>query len=182
MADLSLMKGAAMDRLQPSDLLVVLELIALENASASVRHVASELDIPASTVGEAFRRLASAGILRPAEGEKGRAINKLALRDCIIHGVRWIAPAKIGRVARGVPTAHATPPISNRVLSDQEALVIACRNGALRGRSVSPIHSKVPRACLRNERMHQLVALVDVFRVGRARDREVATKELNQWV
>jgi hypothetical protein len=43
-----------------------------------------------------------------------------------------------------------------------------------------PLYSSVPEAALRDTKLHELLALTDALRVGRAREREIAIFELNK--
>ncbi len=46
---------------------------------------------------------------------RARLVNRLAVRDLFVHGMRWVAPAKIGGFALGIPTAHVAPPSRGQV-------------------------------------------------------------------
>jgi hypothetical protein len=56
--------------------------------------------------------------------------------------------------------------------------LMALEHGPVRGRALRPLHPNAARAAARDPRLHKLLALVDAFRIGRARDREVASAEL----
>ncbi len=51
--------------------------------------------------------------------------------------------------------------------------------GGIRGIGFSPLHKSVPRAAQHDSKLYDLLALVDMIRGGRARERAVAIKELN---
>jgi hypothetical protein len=50
----------------------------------------------------------------------------------------------------------------------------------VRGYSFTPLHKNVPQAALEDKRLYELLALVDALRDGRARERELAVKELTK--
>jgi DNA-binding Lrp family transcriptional regulator len=162
--------------LQAVDILVILELAALGQPSAPARLVAEEIGLSKSTAALSLRRLEALGLLR-SEGEQ-RRIDKLALRECLERAVRWIAPAEIGRPRRGLLTAHAAPVLASRFIGDDDPVVIPLPRGPARGRAVTPLHPLAPRAAARDPKLYALLALVDAFRIGRARGREVAAAEL----
>jgi hypothetical protein len=162
--------------LQAVDLLVILKLAALGQPSAPVRLVADEIGLSKSAVALSLHRLQALGLLRDDAGV--RRINKLALRQCLEQAIRWIAPAEIGPSRAGLPTAHAAPPLSSRLVGGDDPVVIALPRGPARGRAVSPLHPLAPRAAARDPKLLELLALVDTFRIGRARDREAAAAEL----
>jgi hypothetical protein len=53
-------------------------------------------------------------------------------------------------------------------------------DGEVRGYSFVPLHKNVPQAALEDERLYELPALVDALRNGRARERQLAGRELTQ--
>ena len=48
----------------------------------------------------------------------------------------------------------------------------------MRGYAFSPLYPSVPAAALQDSRLYELLALVDAIRDGRARERNLAAKEL----
>jgi DNA-binding Lrp family transcriptional regulator len=161
--------------LQAIDVLVILKLAAIGRPDAPVRLLADELGLSKSAVALSVRRLEALGLLR-GEGD-ARRINKLALRHCLEYAIRWIAPAEVGGSRVGLLTAHAAPSLASRLLGD-DPVVIPHPRGPSRGRAVTPLHPLAPRAAARDPKLHALLALVDAFRIGGARDREVASAEL----
>jgi hypothetical protein len=82
-----------------------------------------------------------------------------------------------GAPTRGVPTAHSAKPLSD-LIAGGDAFVWPHVDGTVRGQAIAPLYPTVPDACLGDERLYELLALVDALRVGRARERELAVKEL----
>jgi hypothetical protein len=52
------------------------------------------------------------------------------------------------------------------------------RDGNTRGVGLEPLYKNVPHAALRDPALYQLLALVDVLRSGRARERNLAERDL----
>jgi hypothetical protein len=52
--------------------------------------------------------------------------------------------------------------------------------GPVRGYSFAPLHKNVPLAALEDARFYELLALVDALRDGRARERDLAGRELKK--
>ncbi len=48
----------------------------------------------------------------------------------------------------------------------------------VRGHSILPLYPSVPEAALKDEKLYELLALVDALRIGRAREKELAVVEL----
>jgi hypothetical protein len=162
--------------LQAVDLLVILKLSALGRPSAPVRLVAEEIGLSKSAVALSLRRLGAMGLLRE-EGEQ-RRINKFALQWCLQHSVQWIAPAEVRGARLGLLTAHSAPALASRLIGGDDPVVIPLPHGPARGRAVTPLHPLAPGAAARDPKLYALLALVDAFRIGGAREREVAATEL----
>jgi biotin operon repressor len=169
------------EALAPADLLVVAKMAASGSASASVRRLGDDLGISKSAVANSLHRLRAHGLLGE-DSQGGRRVNVLALRDCIEHGVRWISRATIGDFELGLPTAHAIKGMAAHFTGDDDPLVMALAHGPVRGRAVTPLHPAAPLAASRDPKLHYLLALIDVFRIGRARDRQVAAAELRAFL
>lgn len=169
-----------MDSLQPVDVLVVLKLAALGDAEASVRELDEQLGVPKSTISLSLRRLREHHLLREVGGR--RRLQRIALRDLVETGIRWIAPAEIGDYELGLPTSHAAEPLASHLRGDPDPLVIPLPHGPARGRAVTPIHALAPRAAANDEKLYRLLVIADAFRIGRPRDREVAKMELRRYL
>ncbi len=135
--------------------------------------VAVGLGISQSNVHRALAQLDRSGLL--IEGGPRRT----ALRELIVHAVRYVYPADLGAPARGIATAHAGPTLASQVRSDQP-YVWPLDGGSDFGPSVEPLHPCVPAAAAGCAPFYELMALVDVMRVGRAREREIALVRLDE--
>jgi hypothetical protein len=52
----------------------------------------------------------------------------------------------------------------------------------MRGNSVEPLHSTAPGAALKDCDLYELLALFDAIRIGRARERQLAAKLIEERV
>ena len=87
-------------------------------------------------------------------------------------------------MARGVPTAAAAEPLNSHFLEDKEPPTVwPCRDGKVRGISLTPLYEGAPRAALRDPEFYSALALCDAIRSGRTRERNLAgdllEKDLN---
>lgn len=101
--------------LRPQDLVVSLEL--LEDTGpkpSSYSQLAAELAMSPAEVHAAVRRATHAGLLGP-----NRRANASALFEFIVHGVRYAFAPERGRMTRGIPTAHAAPPLDAERADDE---------------------------------------------------------------
>lgn len=128
----------------------------------------------ASEVHAAVRRLREAYLLDPEDH-----VQLTALRNFLVHGVRHAFPARPKEVTRGVPTAWAAPTMASKMgVSDQLPPVWPDPDGKVQGSAVEPLYPSVPGAARRNPELYELLALVDAIRIGRARERNLAEKEI----
>jgi hypothetical protein len=63
--------------------------------------VAGELGMSASEFHAAVQRLGQAGLVDP----KDRRIRQGAVREFLIHGLRYVFPVVMGGLTRGIPTS-----------------------------------------------------------------------------
>ena len=101
------------------------------------------------------------------------------LKEFLIHGVKYAFPVHRGGLVRGIPTAHAAPPLNRQIAeSSDPPPVWPDADGNVRGVEFSPLYKNVPAAARRDPKLYELLALVDAIRDGRAREREIAIREL----
>lgn len=167
-----------MDALSPADLLVALKLAVAPEHAGTVRALGTELGMSKSAVANALRKLEAAGVVRAS----ARRVDKLALRELLVGAVRWLAPAVPGEVVLGLPTAHSVDVLARHFIGDPDPVVMPLEEGPLRGRAVEPLHPLAPAAAARDPELHRLLAVVDMLRIGGARDRQVAARELRSWL
>jgi hypothetical protein len=93
--------------------------------------------------------------------------------------VKYAFPVHRGGLVRGIPTAHAAPPLNQQIAeSSDPPPVWPDAEGSVRGVEFSPLYKNVPTAARRDTRLYELLALVDAIRDGRARERAIAIREL----
>lgn len=118
--------------------------------------------------------------------ESEQTIQRANLLRFVIHGVPFAFPARLGEIVRGVPTAWACPELKDTklttLLDDDLVPVWANSDGKIKGRAIEPLHAAAPMVAQADKRLYALLALIDVLRVGRAREREFAEAELQKRV
>ncbi len=168
--------------LKPQDILVALKLIAMGDRSWSYVQLANELSMSASEINAGVKRCLSANLLMPdfVDGKNPKPAHK-ALEEFLIHGLKYAFVPERGELTRGVPTAHAAEPLKGHIVaSDEPPPVWPYSEGKVRGYSFSPLYRSAPRAALADQRLYELLALVDAIRGGKAREREIAIDALQQ--
>lgn len=161
---------------KPQDIVVALKL-ALGNGDSSYAVLGQSLGMSASEVHAAVRRLIAARLVDPETNE----VRREALRNFLVHGVPYTFPASPKEITRGMPTAWAAPAMSGQVsATDQIPPVWPDPEGQVQGAAVRPLYPSIPGAARRDPELYDLLALVDALRLGRARERAFAEKEIEQ--
>lgn len=162
-------------QIKPQDILILLKIISNNTPSWNQKPMATALGLSQSEISESVARSKYAGLLDP----KGKSVMRLALLDLLQYGLRYVFPQKPGPIVRGLATAHSASPLKDHIQST-EAYVWPYAKGNLRGQSILPLYPSVPEAALKDKKLHELLALVDALRVGRAREKNLAIKELKK--
>ena len=82
--------------------------------------VAAELGMSASEFHAAVQRLGQAGLVE----QKDRRIRQGAVREFLIHGLRYAFPVVMGGLTRGMPTSYAAPPLSEFISFGKENIPV----------------------------------------------------------
>jgi hypothetical protein len=166
--------------LKPQDLLVMLKVAAHGAQRWTYAGLGEALLMSASEVHASVKRAVACG-LAVAPGRGSWSLVRPALLEFAEHGVRYVWPATLGPVKRGVPTAFGTAPLDARITAAPgEAPVWAHVHGSAKGPSLSPIYRTAADAALADPALHRMLALLDALRSGRARERALAASLLQE--
>ena len=162
--------------LKPQDILVLLKL-SIERERPTYLRLAQQLHLNPSEVHASVKRARAAHLLQGPPAQE--RVNRSGLLELLLHGLRYVFPPEKGALTRGVPTAYAASPLKEQIAPDGEPVPVwPYAKGTVRGYSFSPLHKNAPLAALEDQRFYELLALVDALREGRARERELAGREL----
>lgn len=164
--------------LKPQDIVVVLKLCGYApNAHPSYGVIAIELKLSASEIHSAVQRLKNSRLLHGSEMVEKP--NLSALDEFLIHGVKYAFPAERGGMTRGMLTSYAAEPLCRLIKAGSEPVPVwANPSGSTRGIAIIPLYKTVPAAAKRDPLLYERLALIDAIRDGRARERNLAEKEL----
>ena len=163
--------------ISPIDIVILLKIIASKQNQWFQIQIADSLFISQSEVSKSLNRLSYAGLCDP----KGKKVMRMAFMELLQYGIKYVFPQQPGAIVRGVPTAHSAPPL-DAIIQSEEKYVWPSGKGSARGQSIIPLYPTVVDAVKLDSLLHELLALVDVLRVGRAREREIAIQELKKRI
>lgn len=165
--------------LKPQDILVLLKMVAIGSAKWSFNGLAVELGMSPAEVHGAVMRSLSAG-LAARVNEKIRP-NIRNLKEFLVHGLKYVFVPDHGELTRGVPTSYAAPPLESRIVASNEPPPVwPDPEGEVRGMTFTPLYKAASHAARKDAALYELLALVDAIRGGRARERNIAIKEVNK--
>ena len=163
--------------LKPQDLVAAIYL-SLHEGPWTYPALSFALGLSASEAHAAVKRAQASGLIN----SHTRKPMKAELLEFLLHGVRFAYPVERGGLTRGLPTAHAAPPLSGRIMTsaDDAPPVWPDPEGTVRGEAWAPLYPKAVDACRRDASLYEILALVDAIRGGRARERAIAAQELTK--
>jgi hypothetical protein len=161
------------------DLMVLLKLSTLPDRNVQSKQLAAELFLEPSEITRSLKRSRASGLVYVSGTEK--RVNRPALLEFLIHGLRYVFPAEKGSMTRGVPTGISAEPLKSRFTENGEPPTVwPYGEGKVRGISFAPLHKRAPEAALNDPKLYELLALVDGLREDRIREREAAKEELKK--
>jgi hypothetical protein len=161
--------------LKPLDILILLKIVSLGDTPFRIIDLAHALAISPGEITMALERLRISGLIASDK----RKPNPASILEFLVHGLKYVFPAELGTIERGIPTAHSGAKLSQKIMSDT-VYVWASDKGKAKGIAVSPLYKSVPHAVLQDPKLHRLLALIDTIRIGRTREQNMAIKELEK--
>lgn len=160
--------------MRPHDIAVLLKIIITHNEWMN-KDLSTSLFISPAEIGNSLQRSMLSGLI---DSSKKRVMRN-ALLDFIQFGLPFAFPAIKGPVARGIPTGYAAPIMADYFMTNEQ-IVWSHPDGTARGETISPLYPNAVEAALNDRQLYDLLALLDVMRLGKVREREIAMKLLKQ--
>lgn len=147
----------------------------------SLRSLATMTGISKSEVGESIKRSKNVRLLVEDHKTHLPKVNIRALKEFIFYGLKYVFPAIIGPVKRGIPTSFAAPVMQGKLMTAGSMIYVwPDFLGKEQGQSVAPLFKSVPGAVKRDPELYRLLALVDAIRLGSARESQFAIELLDK--
>jgi hypothetical protein len=160
--------------MRPHDMVVLLKIV-LSDKDWMQKQLSGSLGISNSEVSESLNRSMIARLVSPDK----RVVFKTALYNFIVHGLKFVFPAEPGVIVRGMPTAHSAPILKDYFVSDQQ-YVWPDPMGKVKGQAISPLYPNQLLAAKNDDKLYDMLALVDAIRVGKVREQKKALELLKQ--
>lgn len=160
--------------LKPHDLVAAIKLAI--QPGLTYPQLSKALRLSLSEAHGAVKRAKASGLLLA-----DRQPNRPAILEFVLHGVRYAFPPIRGGMTRGMPTAHAAPPLLKQIVPDNEPVPVwPDSEGEARGVSFKPLYRSAPQAARADAKLYECLSLIDALRGGRARERSLAKEHLTR--
>ncbi len=166
--------------MKPQDVVIAFKIIA-KHEGWTQNQLAVELCMSQSEVSAGLKRLQESGLLMPAINSQSPTMKLNLLAEFILHGIRYVFPAKLGGLTRGVATSYAAPVFKDKIVSGNDPIPVwPYVDGNAKGLALEPLYPSVSKSVVQypDELFYELLVLTDAIRSGRAREKNLAEKLL----
>lgn len=174
--------------MKSQDILLLLKLLSMEKSEVassdtdySVRQLEALTGISKSELSATLNRCIRVGLAARDRQSNAPRVNRKALLGFLIHGIKYVFPAKPAELVRGIPTAFAAPVMAGKMMSAGDVInVWPDATGKDKGQAVAPLFKSVPAAAKADPKLYELLALVDAIRIGNVRETKLAEQLLKE--
>lgn len=160
--------------LKPQDVAIVIMVLCKNNDSNWRQvEVAEDLFISQGEVAKSLARLKKAGLI------SGKRVNRAAIKEFLIHAVKYLFPVEVGALGIGIRTAVMDPFFKNSIIqNDEDIYVWPSPKGTERGQVITPFYKNLAEAARNNKKFYEICSIVELLRLGRVREKNIASQEL----
>ena len=166
--------------LKPKDLVVLLTILVWEEEKWTYAELGEELNLSSSQIQYALERLDHSHLFDKSE----RYLRPYEIAEFVSHGVRYAFATRPGPLQRGTPAAMSAP-VGNKLFVSSgrgPGYVWPNPKGEIRGQAIEPLYDDVPMLVERRPELYDWLALIDIIRIGSARERGVAAEEFSNRI
>jgi len=164
--------------MKSQDIVVLSVLMKGAMGKPSYQYISKAAKISVSEAHASIKRLCASDLVNPE-----RRIKKHNVEEFLIHGLRYMFPMKsTGELAYGMPTSYAAPVSANEFATSGNVPVWRSSKGNVLGRSHVPIYPTVPDAAAEDQELYDMLAVMDMLRGGRLRERRFAEQRIKEYL
>ncbi len=165
----------AIHTMRPQDIVILLKILIYGEKPWYNKDIARDLFLSASEVSNSLERSTVSGLI---DSDK-KKVRVQSLLEFLVHGIKYVFPERPAGFSKGIPTAHSHPFMQKHFAAETQFVWPDAR-GDHRGLSVQPLYPTVIEAAKHDEILYLILGLVDVLRLGKAREKKVAIAELEK--
>ena len=166
------------NNVKSQDIVVLSVLMKGDVEKPSYQYISKSAKISVSEAHASIRRLCESDLVNSE-----RHLKKHNVEEFLIHGLRYMFPMKsTGELAYGMPTSYAAPVSANEFAISGNVPVWRSSKGHVLGRSHEPIYPTVPDAAAEDPELYDRIAVLDMLRGGRLRERKFAEQKIREYL
>jgi hypothetical protein len=163
--------------IRPHDIVILLKMITIKKHSWFLKDLADELKISKSEISESLNRSKIAGFL----SQDKRKVDRESVMEFLAHGLKYTFPEEPGKIIYGYSAAYSAAPLYH-VFRNEATYAWPHKNGNRKGHVIRPLHKNAPLACIKDDKLYELLALTDVIRIGSLQEKDKAVQELKRRI
>ena len=160
--------------MRPHDILIICKIIVNDRPDWKQTQLADDLFMSQSEISASLRRSDQARLLNKAE----KVLYPQNIQDFLFYGFPYVFPAKLGPVQKGIKTSQSHPFFSAEFSPMLIPFVWPYLGEKDLGQTITPLHPRQAEAALKDKKLYQLLACLDVIRVGAAREKKMARENI----
>jgi hypothetical protein len=161
--------------MRPQDIVVLIKIILFEDKEWQFQDIARAIYISPAEVSESLSRSSFAGLIN----YERRKVFRNAFFEFLQFGLPYVFPQAPGPMTKGMATSHSHKYFKGNIVSN-EVFVWPDPNGSDYGQAIEPLYINQVKAAKEDSRLYEILAMLDVIRVGKNREKKVAINYLRK--
>jgi len=160
--------------MRPQDIIILLKLSIDKQSNLTLPTLSKTLGISSSEISKSLQRSEYAGFI-----SLNRKISVTTFLEFLKYGLPYVFPVKPGAPTRGIPTG-VSHPMLKLYFQNIDEFVWPDSSGNTRGYTINPLYPALPKIITLDEDLYYATALVELFRIGKTREKKFAEEELKK--
>lgn len=163
--------------MKPQDIVILLKIVLLGKKECRYQDLSRALFISVAEVNASLNRSRLAGLI----DFNRKRVNRLVLLEFLQQGLQYVFPVEPVSMCKGIPTAHCLPSMKSKIINDS-IFVWPDVSGVEIGQSIEPLYDNQVNAAKDDPFLYEVLAMIDMLRVGKSRDRLIALNQLKKML
>lgn len=163
--------------MKSQDILILLGILTWKGPKRTFERLSEFVGVAKTPVVHAVQRLIEARLYNSYLSQ----VNIPATKEFLLHGVKYVFPHPIvednATEVKGFITGISNPVFEGKI-NYAKKFVWPSAKGNEKGLPIKPLYHSIPDYCFTNIELMDLLAIIDVLRIGRIREVEYAEKLL----
>ncbi len=164
--------------LKGQDIVVLATLMDGRRKGESYAELGERACLSVSETHASVKRLREASLIG-----SDRHVLKRNVLEFLVHGLRYAFPFRpVGGMAKGMPTSYAAPVAEGVFAVVGIYPVWRSQCGETYGQPFEPLYATAPNAAAKDKELYDRLAVIDMLRGGRLRERRFAEEKIAEIV